>query len=261
MDTQQPAPPDPLGMAIWAQYSKERYDAAEKRLADFRSWARQLAAAVGVVVGLEAALMSQVVGLGEESPFGLAVCLILLAGSVAYQLAILGRAVKKGYVGQESLGPESPLVLADHVSGESATRRMIGAYYAQGSETVHTVAESVVREVAGLARGFVWSLWLFFAGMVLTGGLMAVSSHARKVMADTPSSNDAAPSGPAPSSDAPAAPAPSSSPASPSGPGTSPLLATPTPGRPETRSPAGEVLTATPTPGQRVTEGAGGERK
>jgi hypothetical protein len=257
---QPPAPPaDPQGAAVWAQYAKDRYDAAEKRLADFRHWARQLAGAVAVVVGLEAALMSQMLKLGEASAFGLAACLALLLLSVAYQLVILSRAVHKGYVGQEALGPESPLVLADHVSAEASTRRMIGAYYAQVSENVHTMAESVAKDVAVLARRFVSSLWLLFAGMVFIAGFMAASSHARKAMSDTPASNGPAPSSPAPSSEAPAAPAQGSS----LSPTASPMLVTPTPGRTETRGapPPRETLVATPTCGQRITEAVDGKRK
>lgn len=254
-----PAPRDEEGTAVWVQYSKDRYDAAEKRITDFRGWARQLAAAIAVVVGLEAALLSQLARLGDAFPYGMAVCLCILLGSIAFQLVLLGKAVRKGYVGQELLGPESPVVVADHVSGEAATRRMIGAYYAKASDASHVVAEAVVRDVGAVARAFTASLWLLFSAMVLTGGLLAVSSLARKPMADTPPANGPAPSNAGPSTDAPAKPAA----ASPTSPAQSPLLITPTPGRTETRAqePAVQKLTATPTPGQRITEGKDGKRE
>ena len=87
---------DPEAVALWAQYAKERYDAGEKRLSDFRNWGRQLAAAVAVVFALEAALTGQVLKLLDRSPFGLAVCVLLLLGAAVYQLVVMGRAIAAG---------------------------------------------------------------------------------------------------------------------------------------------------------------------
>jgi hypothetical protein len=258
MSAEQPLlPTDPQAITAWVQYSKDRYDAAEKRIADFRGWARQLAAAIAVVVGLEAALLGQLGKLGEASPLGMAACLSILLAGAAVQIVLFGRAVKKGYVGQGLPGPESPVVIAGHVSTEAETRRMIGAYYAKAADESHAMAEGVVKEVAGLARCFTATLWLLFAAMALTAGLLGVSSLARKTMANPPASSEPAKPQAEPASPSAPAAAPAAEPT------VSPLLATPTPGRTETRAkePPIEKLTATPTAGQRITEGREGKAK
>lgn len=247
-------PADLKVIEVWAGYAKERYDAHEKRLADLRNWARQLAAGMGVVVGLESALMAQALKPGEGiAPGRLWIsCLLFLLAVVAYQLVILARAVRLGYVGQELLAAESPVVLARHVEGKDElwTRQTIGAYYAKGADNVHAVAEAVAKDVGVLARRFQLSLGLLFAVMVLTSGLAAVSSSARKSMAETPAST-----GPAPESAPAVQPAVTApSPAAPA----SPLLVTPTPGQPETHAAPSprETMLATPTPGQVETRAA-----
>jgi len=250
---------DPAVVALWAGYAKERYDAGEKRLSDFRNWGRQLTAAAGVVFGLEAALMAQVLKLLEDSELGLGVCVLLLLAAGAYQLAIMGRAIAAGYIGKELLSAESPAVLADHVAGkdESWLRQTIGAYYAKSSDNVHRAAEDVAKEVAMLARHFKRSLWLLFGVVALTGALSGFHSHARKMMSDTPAS--ASPAAPVPG----AAPQNPSVPADAPSPAATPLLVTPTPGQTETRTAPspGEKLLSTPTPGQRLTEGTGSPKK
>lgn len=245
--------PVPEAVAVWADYAKDRYDAGEKRLADFRGWARQLAAAVGVVVGLEGALIGQVLRLEADARL-LGICLVLLLATAAWQLVIMARAVAAGYAGKELLVPESPVVLADHLGGkdEAEARRMVGAYYAKGSDNVHAAAEGIARETSGVARAFKRSLWLLFMAMALAAGITAASSHLRKAMADTPSS------APGPSEAAPASPAPPV-PATPSpSPAATPLLVTPTPGATETHgapAPQHQGLLSTPTEGLRLTEG------
>jgi len=261
MGTEPQAAADTQAVAVWAQYSKERYDAAERRIADFRGWARQLAAAIAVVVGLEAALLGQVGKAGESSPRALALCSVVLLGAVAWQLVLLGKAVRSGYVGCGLLGPERPAVVADHVTTELETRRIIGAYYAKGADQSHELAESLVGGVAGIARRFTATLWLVFAAMVLTAAMHGVSSLARKPMSNSSNSSETAPSQPvaAPGAAMPAADAakPAASPAP------SPFLVTPTPGQTETRAAEPPVvkLTATPTAGQKITEGGGGKAK
>jgi len=253
---------DAQAIAVWAQYSKERYDAAERRIADFRGWARQLAAAIAVVVGLEAALLGQLGKVGESSPLALAACLVVLLGAVARQIVLLGRAVRSGYVGRGLLGPERPAVVAEHVTTELETRRITGAYYAMGADNLHQLAESLVGEVGRVARSFVATLWLVYAAMVLTAAMYGVSSLVRKAMANPSSPSETA--HPQPASATPAAATPAADTAKPSAsPAPSPLLVTPTPGHTETRAAEPPVvkLTATPTAGQRITEGREGKVK
>lgn len=255
----------PGAVAIWAEYAKDRYDAAERRLADFRGWARQLAGVVGVIVGLEAALLGQVIKLEVDARL-LGGCLALLLVTVAWQLVIMGRAVAVGYVGKELLAPESPAVLADHLGGkdDAAALRMVAAYYAKGSDNVHALAEELSREMKGIVRDFKWSLWLLFIAMALTA-VSAVSSHLRKTMTDTPASGprpsepaSAAPAAAVPAEQSPA-PAATPQPVEPTpAHAPSPLLVTPTPGATETHgvhAPQNQALLSTPTQGQRLTEG------
>ncbi|TMB54962.1 MAG: hypothetical protein E6J60_07645, partial [Deltaproteobacteria bacterium] len=56
-DTPEDQAPEPnLAMLkVWAEYAKERFKAADT--AEYRSWARQLVAAIGVVIGLEVTLL------------------------------------------------------------------------------------------------------------------------------------------------------------------------------------------------------------
>jgi hypothetical protein len=250
---------DAQGVAVWAQYSKERYDAAERRVADFRGWARQLAAAIAVVVGLEGTLRGQLGKSAEGSPLWLTACLVVLLCAVVCQIVLLGKAVKNGYVGRRQLGPERPAVVADHVTTDLETRRITGAYYAMGADNLHELAEGLAGEVAGVARSFAATLWLVFAAMALTAGMYGVSSLARKPMSNSSSSSETPSPQPAPASAAPAADAakPAASPAP------SPLLVTSTPGQRETRTAEPPVvkLTATPTAGQKITERRGGEAK
>jgi hypothetical protein len=43
---------------VWADYSKDRFESSAKRVDEFRNWARQLSAAVAVVIGLELTLVA-----------------------------------------------------------------------------------------------------------------------------------------------------------------------------------------------------------
>lgn len=254
-------------VSIWAEYAKDRYDAGEKRLADFRGWARQLAAIVGVIVGLEAALIGQVLKLEVDARV-LGVCLVLLLVTAAWLLTIMARAVSVGYVGKALLAPESPTVLAQHLGDkdEAAALRMVAAYYAKGSDNVHVLAEDVSREMKGIVWAFKWSLWLLFMAMALPAGISAASSlHLRKAMTETtvpgPSPSEPAPSSPTVAAPAEPTPAPAATPqavAPMTGPAPSPLLVTPTPGATETHgahAPQNQALLSTPTQGQRITEG------
>jgi hypothetical protein len=49
---------------VWADYAKDRFESAAKRVDEFRNWARQLSAAVAVVIGLELTL----VGMNASTP-------------------------------------------------------------------------------------------------------------------------------------------------------------------------------------------------
>lgn len=166
------------GIAAWATYAKERYDAGEKRLADFRNWARQLAAATGAVIGLEIAIGVQLFKASERHSTwvtSLAAATWLLV--VLAHVRLLRAAIKAGYIGQHHQGPESATVVAEHLSDDAETRRLLGAYYAKGGDRIHVVAEAVVREVSQLARGFIRSLDMLFVNFVLATLLALMSSR------------------------------------------------------------------------------------
>jgi hypothetical protein len=119
---------------VWADYSKDRFESAGKRVDEFRNWARQLGAAVAVVVSLELALVGKVLELKPVPHSTLRVwCLAALLLAVAVQLILLVWLLFIGYRSHDILWPESPVVLADYIFGqdEQETRRVIGAYYAK----------------------------------------------------------------------------------------------------------------------------------
>jgi hypothetical protein len=168
----------PGGVGAWAAYAKERYDAGEKRLADFRNWARQLAAATGAVIGIEMAIGVQLFKASEHHAAwvtSLAAATWLLV--VFEHVRLLRAAIKAGYIGQEHQGPESATVVADHLSDDAGTRRLLGAYYARGGDRIHVVAEAVVRDVSQLARRFIRSLDMLFVSFVLATVLTLMASR------------------------------------------------------------------------------------
>src|SRR3989442_2075688 len=58
-DTPKDQAPEPnLAMLkVWAEYANERFKAADTLIGEYRSWARQLVAAIGVAIGLEVTLL------------------------------------------------------------------------------------------------------------------------------------------------------------------------------------------------------------
>lgn len=168
----------PTGTTAWAAYAKERYDAAEKRLADFRNWARQLAAATGAVIGVEIAIGTQIFKAADQhNGWTSALAAIVWLAIVLSQVHLLRDAIRAGYIGQGHQGPESASVVAAHVTDEVHTRQLLGAYYAKGGDRLHAVAEGVVRDVSGLAHRFISSLNLLFVSVALAAALALFSSR------------------------------------------------------------------------------------
>jgi hypothetical protein len=221
----------------WTGYAKDRFAAAEARIGEYRSWARQLIAAIGVVIGLEVTIVARL-ALDAELPLATAlrVCsLTLLLVPLAVQFFALRRLLRVGYRGEHLLGPEAPTKLADYLAekGEAEAQRVIGAYYAKAFDHFHGLAERLGKEVAAVATRFQWTLPPVLLGVALLaiGALWAPSdsdSHESGMAKETAT----------PSATATAklpAPTPSNTPA-PEPKGTeNPLLTTPTAGQLETR--------------------------
>src|SRR2546426_12842084 len=105
-------------LKVWAEYAKERFKAADTLIGEYRSWARQLVAAIGVVIGLEVTLLLRL-ALDGGSPLHASwrvLCLVVFFGMLGLQFWTLHRLLVVGYKSQPVVGPESPSVLANYVA-------------------------------------------------------------------------------------------------------------------------------------------------
>ena len=154
---------------VWADYSKDRFESAAKRVDEFRNWARQLGAAVAVVVSLELALVGKVLELKPVVHSTLGVwCLTTLLLAAAVQLILLVWLLFIGYRSHDILWPESPVVLADYILGqdEPETRRVIGAYYAKAYTRFHALSIRLGSRVGIATVIFTVSMLFFFLAVV-----------------------------------------------------------------------------------------------
>src|SRR6266566_9946137 len=90
--------------------------AADTLIGEYRSWARQLVAAIGVVIGLEVTLLVRL-ALDGGSPLHASwrvLCLVVFFGMLGLQFWTLHRLLVVGYKSQPVVGPESPSVLANY---------------------------------------------------------------------------------------------------------------------------------------------------
>ena len=245
-DTPEDQAPEPnLAMLkVWAEYAKERFKAADTLIGEYRSWARQLVAAIGVVIGLEVTLLVRL-ALDGGSPLHASwrvLCLVVFFGMLGLQFWTLHRLLVVGYKSQPVVGPESPSVLANYVAerDEAEAYRLTGAYYAKACDRFHELSELLGERVARATVTFQWTLVALLLGVALVaGGALwpLVAPDRRASMADeaasTPSGSGSAVSEAAP---APAAPAPQASPT------THPLVTTPTDGQVMRKSEQGGKL-------------------
>lgn len=233
-------------ITAWAAYAKDRFDAASKRVDEFRNWARQLAGVIGVVIGFEFTLTGRTLDLKPPfDPSLRTLALVIFLATIASQIYLLFRVLRIGYGGQHVLGPESPTVLAKFVADKDArtTKQVLGAYYAKAADTFHELSESLGSAVTFVSWLFSTSLIALLFGLLVLVTL-ATKSYTGPAMADstsTPAPGPAASPAPAapqasPVATAPASPAPSA-----------PLLVTPTPGRVERFT----AQPPAPTPGRK----------
>jgi hypothetical protein len=242
-------PPPPLRtpadtVQLWADYAKDRFDSASKRVDEFRNWARQLIAAIAVVIGIELTLAGKVLDL--KPPFDVPLrnaCLLVFLGAVVLQAILLFWALHTGYVGRRTIGPESPTVLADYVlaMNPEETRQVIGAYYATAYDEFYNLSEKLGQNVSRATRSFAWSIALPLAGFGLFVELAwspRTESYNQPVMATpskvTPQPAPTPKTPPAPTPQPPVDRSPAPKPAN-------PLLVKPTPGQPLTEDFKGKI--------------------
>src|SRR5688572_24321173 len=97
------------GSLEWETYAKDRYESRRSTLVEFRGWARQFMQFVGVVIAIEMALFGKLVDLFTVWSV---LPLLLLLGTVAYQLTLLDLARAVGYALRPFRYPQAPDELA-----------------------------------------------------------------------------------------------------------------------------------------------------
>lgn len=237
------APPPvtpPETVKLWGDYAKDRFDSVSDRVDEFRNRARQLAAAIAVVVGLDLTLTGKVLDL--KPPFSAILrngSLLAFFGAVLVQVVLLFWVLHVGYVGRQLLGPESPSILANHILGKSPeeTQQIIAAYHAKAYDNFFPLSEALSQKVARATRLFAWSIVLPLAGfalfVVLAWSPVPSKGYNRSTMAEPTNPQTPAPAQPSkPPTPAPQPPAPKPSTA----PAANPLMNRPTPGQPMTES-------------------------
>lgn len=166
-----PRRPDPGMIKAWADYAKSRFATADGRIAEYRAWARQLIAAIGVVIGLEVAVVAR---LALDTTLPLAsvlrgLSLVLLLIPLAVQFLTIRHLLHVGYRGEGLLGPEAPTKLADYLvdRDETEAHRVIGAYYAKSFDHFHDLAERLGARVGSATATFQWTLPPVLLGVAL----------------------------------------------------------------------------------------------
>lgn len=198
---------------MWGAYAKDRYDLQERRRAEFRGSARQLASVIPAVIGIEIATVGRFIpAIGSSTLYGWS--LFLFGAALLAQSILLVRAIRAGFGGEKHRGPESPVVLWNHVSGKDKAEvlRVISAYYAKSADELHTMNERLISSIK-------WDAIIFALSLLVVAYIPAVAiaaSPARKETSPMPTHSENAPSQPSeprpapPSDNAPAAPSPSS---------------------------------------------------
>jgi hypothetical protein len=221
--------PDPEAVKLWAKYAEDRFKSADARIEEYRGAARQLVAAVGIVIGLEGTIVARL-ALDDHIQLDVrlrAACLIVFVVVLGVQVGLLSRLLYIGYRGERVVGPESPTVLATYFStyDETEAHRVVGAYYAKAHDGFHALSERLGEHVGKTSRLLQYTLGALLIGVALLvlGALWhPASSDTKASMAEQPTPNTT----PAPVAPAPAAVPPAAQPSP-----TSPLLTTPTTGQ------------------------------
>jgi hypothetical protein len=159
------------GVEAWADYAKDRFDFWADRVNEIRNRARQLAAALGVVIGLELTLLGRF-ALESTPTHGRCLflaCLAILFVAFGLQLLLLPRLLKIGYGSDKILGgPESPADKALKADlwnkDEKQAKNTLGLYYADTADDLFNLSERLTNEMRADLRWFLITLGLLFLG-------------------------------------------------------------------------------------------------
>ena len=176
-DSQLPPPERNLApLEVWAAYARERFKWVDARITDYRSWARQLAAAIAVVIGLGMTLVARL-ALDERptlDPSWRTGCLVVFFAILAVQVWTLRRALLVGYQTEAVVEPERPSLIVDYVAAhdEVEAHRVTGAQYANAYDRFRTVSDRLGENVASATRVFQRTL----AALLVAVTLLAVGA-------------------------------------------------------------------------------------
>lgn len=198
---------------MWGAYAKDRYDLQERRRAEFRGAARQLATVIPAVIGIEIATVGRFL-LPVEASTLRGWLLFFFGGAVMVQSLLLIRAIRAGFGGDKHRGPESPVVLWEHVSVKNRAEAVgvVSGYYANSADELRGLNERLISGLKTDAITFA-ALLLFIAYIP---AVAIAFSPARKETSPMPTHTENGPSQPSeprptpPSNTTPAAPTPSS---------------------------------------------------
>lgn len=169
--------PDNASLGLWAHYARHRYDEAAARVTEARSWARHLVSAVGVIVALEANLLSRLTfdASPPESVIVRNLSLAIITVALFLQLRVLWQVLELGYRGRIVRGPESPTVLAPLLTDDATeTTRVLGAYFAKAHDAFFALSEDLFTELTRITSHFRWTLVLV---VIALGQITAVSLY------------------------------------------------------------------------------------
>jgi hypothetical protein len=161
---------DGEGRAVWSDYARESYNASLGRVDELRSRARQLVAAIGVVIGFELTAIDKLV---DRSDRGSEQLLILSMGAlliaVGWQLWLLRSLFQAGYGADKIPGaPEGPAnaLLKEDLCGKNRidASETLGLYYAETESHLFDLANSLTAKLLSILRLFLATLLLLFAG-------------------------------------------------------------------------------------------------
>lgn len=184
--TSEPADLDDSVMELWAEYSKDRYLATEEQIKEYRTWGRQLGTAVGVLIGLEMAVIVRgVFDAPDKFTLWHVIGLLLILLAAIVQVAMLSGIILTGYVGQPVEGPASPLKLRrelPNLTKEKGAKKkandIIGRFYANAYLSHYNLNNELSKRLRNHARWLVGSLIGFLLGIALlaTGAIVAATT-------------------------------------------------------------------------------------
>jgi hypothetical protein len=167
----EPTSPSPEALRAWAAYGRERFDALDAQLREFRAWARQLITAIGLIVGLELTLVAKIAF--DVRPTVSLLWWVSLAGflgTTIYQVRILFNVLDIGYVSKELPSPGKPSALWSEIAnGEDAIIQEIGVHYANSYDTLRTLSNDLADRLSAQTRRFGYSLAAFCIAVALCG--------------------------------------------------------------------------------------------